>query len=452
VSLAQDMRSRMGASVPSQHEETATRVSIWKFAATPLVVGAALRLLTVAFVQVLHGNFLFLDDQGDDQIGWAFAQAWHMGRFPSPQSVAITNSYLYYLFVAVVYFAFGRHWILIKVLAALLSALSVPAAAAIGNSLAGRRLGLRAAWLAAIYPNAIFWGSTGLKDGPMATLLLAVAAVALRPLTMRRLACAVALLVVAFLSRPVEGAIGLAMLAVPAAELTRRRWNSSGYSVRTGTRLLVLLLGIPAASVVLLSQAIRYLPTLQASLAGQPTLSLSTGPVSINFVPSPFDLAYALLSPVRWFGPATDSAYIPGMLVWTLLLPAIALGCWKLLRHQSRAAKGVVISALIYMYLYTCVFQGQGFSRQRFTVEILFLVIGLYAFERAPQVAATCTALCACVAAPAQLFLSGVLRASGVAIFVIAVSAVWFGADLRRTWRFRRSAIRPRALTETRTK
>jgi glycosyltransferase involved in cell wall biosynthesis/O-antigen/teichoic acid export membrane protein len=455
VSLAQDMRSRMGVSVPSRHkrqEETAKRVSIWKLAATPFVVGAALRLLLVAFVQVLHGNFLFLDDQGDDQIGWALAQAWHMGRFPSPQSVAITNSYLYYLFVAVVYFAFGRHWILIKVLAALLSALSVPAAAAIGSSLGGRRLGLRAAWIAALYPNAIFWGSTGLKDGPMATLLLAVVAIALRPLTMRRLACAVALLVVAFLSRPVEGAIGLAMLVVPAAELTRRRWNSSGYSVSTGARFLVLLLGIPIASVVLVSQAIRYLPTLEASLAGRPTLSLSTGPVAINFMPSPFDLAYALLSPVRWFGPATDSVYIPGMLVWTLLLPAIALGCWKLLRHESRAAKGVIISALAYMYFYACVFQGQGFSRQRFTVEILFLVMGLYAFERTPRVAATCTALCACVAAPAQLFLSGVLPGSGVAIFVIAVSAVWFGVDLRRTRRVRRSAIRQRALIETRTK
>jgi glycosyltransferase involved in cell wall biosynthesis/O-antigen/teichoic acid export membrane protein len=452
VSLAQDTRSRMGVSVPSEHEAAAMRASIWKLAATPFVMGAALRLLVVAFVQVLHGNFLFLDDQGDDRIGWALTQAWHMGRFPSPQSVAITNSYLYYLFVAVVYFIFGRHWILIKVLAALLSALSVPAAAAVGSSLGGRRLGLRAAWLAALYPNAIFWGSTGLKDGPMAMLLLAVAAVALRPLTMRRLACAVALLVVAFLSRPVEGAIGLAMLVVPAAELTRARRDSSGYSVSAGARLLVLLLGIPIASVVLVFQAVRYLPTLQASLAGRPALSLSTGPVAINFTPSPFDLVYALLSPARWFGPATDSAYIPGMLVWTLLLPAIALGCWQIFRHESRAAKGIVISLLLYMYFYACVFQSQGFSRQRFTVEILFLVMGLYAFERTPRAAATCTALCACVAAPAQLFLSGALPASGVAIFVIAVSTVWFGADLRHTRRVGRRTIRQRPLTAARTK
>ena len=444
----------MGVSVPSQQEATTKPISVWKLAAAPFVVGVALRLLLVAFVQVLHGNFLFLDDQGYDQVGWELAQAWHMGRFPSPQSVAVTNSYLYYVFVAVVYFAFGRHWFLIKVLAALLSALSVPAAGAVGKSLAGRRLGLRAAWLAALYPNAIFWGATGLKDGPMATLLLVVVAIVLRPLTMRRLACAVALLVVAFLSRPVEGAVGLAMLAVPAAELTRKRWNSSAYSVRRGPRLLVLLLGIPIASAVLVTQAIRYLPTLEASLAGKPTLSLGTGPVAINFIPSPFDLVHALLNPVRWFGPATDSAYIPGMIVWTLLLPAIALGCWNLLRYESRAAKGVVISALIYMYLYTCVFQGQGFSRQRFTVEILFLVMGLYAFERAPRVAATCTVLCACVAAPAQLFLSGALPTTGIAVFVIAVSAVWLAGGSARARSVRPGPMRlPRALSrETRAK
>ena len=96
------------------------------------------------------------------------------------------------------------------------------------------------------------------------------------------------------------------------------------------------------------------MPTLMASLAGEPTLSLSTGPVTINFSPSPLDLLHALLSPVRWFGPATDPAYIPGALVWTVLLPAIVLGCWDLLRRGPWAARGLVLSALAFLYLYTC--------------------------------------------------------------------------------------------------
>ena len=161
----------------------------WRLAAIPFAVGAGCRLLAVAYAQVLHGNFLFLDDQGYDRIGWSLAQAWHMNTFPSPGSIAYagTLSYLYYVVVAAVYFVFGHHWIVVKVIGALLSALSVPAAAAVGDSLGGRRLAGAVAWFVALYPNAIFWGSTGLKDGPSATLLLAVAAIALRPPAMRRM-------------------------------------------------------------------------------------------------------------------------------------------------------------------------------------------------------------------------------------------------------------------------
>ena len=150
------------------------------------VAGLVIRVLVVVFVQVLHGNFLFLDDQGYDQVGWSLAQAWHVKSVPFARIGSGTTPYLYYVFVAAVYFVFGHHWILVKLIIALLSALSVPAAAAIGISLNGRRLGISAAWLAALYPSAVFWGSTGLKDGPCATLLLAVAAIALRPPTMRR--------------------------------------------------------------------------------------------------------------------------------------------------------------------------------------------------------------------------------------------------------------------------
>ena len=138
---------------------------VWKLAAVPFAVGAGCRVLTVAYAQVLHGNFLFLDDQGYDRIGWSLAQAWHMNTFPSPGSIgyAGTLSYLYYVVVAAVYFVFGHHWIVVKVIGALLSALSVPAAASIGDSLGGPRLAGAAAWLAALYPNAVFWGATGLK-------------------------------------------------------------------------------------------------------------------------------------------------------------------------------------------------------------------------------------------------------------------------------------------------
>lgn len=458
MSLAQDMRSRMGASVPSRQkkqEETAKRVSIWKLAATPFVVGAALRLLLVAFVQVLHGNFLFLDDQGYDQIGWELAQAWHTKTFPWPGSVeyAGTISYFYYVFVAAVYFVFGHNWVITKLVAALLSALSVPAAGAIGFSLGGRRLGTRAAWLAALYPNAIFWGATGLKDGPMATLLLTVAAIALRPPSLRRMLGAAVLIAVAFLTRPVVAVSGLAMLMVSFAEFGLAKARP----VQGRSRLLALLVGIPALATGAVYEATRYLPILNASIAGDSGLSLANGPVTISYNLSPRNALHALLGPFPWsFGPGTDTVYralYPGMVIWILMLPAVALGCWDLLQRGSWAARGLVISSLAFLYLYVTVFQGQGFFRQRFTVETLLLVVSLYAFQRDAQRASVWTAVGACIIAPAALVQAHVVSLRDLALLGIVLGALWcavdWAASARLRQRMRRRIDPPDALAGT---
>jgi hypothetical protein len=416
-----------------------TPVSAWRVALIPFAAGAFARVYLAAIVQVVHGNFLFLDDQGYDRVGWELAQAWHMNAFLPPETAAVTASWLYYAFAAAVYFVTGHHWFVVKVIAALLSSLSVPAAASVGISLDGRRLGVRAAWLAALYPSAVFWGSTGLKDGPLAALLLAVAAIALRPLTWRRLAAAVVLLATAFLCRPVEGVIGAAMLVVPAVSLLRAR-PGPWHGTRAWQRLLILAAGVPSAAVLLVWQAARYLPTLEASLAGEPQLSLGSGPVAVNYLPPPSDFAHAVLSPVRWFGAGTSAGYIPGMLVWTVMLPATALGCWLLLRSGAPAARGVIVSGLSFLYLYTCVFQGPGFSRQRFTVEVLFLIAALYAFGRSPRRAGVWTALAACAVAPAQLVQAHVLPVKAVlALAVTAGGVAWLAA--------RRARVSPHRVT-----
>lgn len=432
----------MHVGVLPKRESTARRVSAWRLAVIPFAVGAVLRVLVVVFVQVLHGNFLFLDDQGYDQVGWSLAQAWHLNTFPSPSSVeyAGTISYLYYVFVAAVYFVFGHHWMVVKLVIALLSALSVPAAAAIGISLNGRRLGIRAAWLAALYPNAVFWGATGLKDGPCATLLLVVAAIALQPPTMRRMISAVALIAAAFLTRPVVAVSGLAMLMVSYIEwgLGRAR------PVQTKSRLPVLLIGIPALTVASVFLAARYLPTLKASMSGDSGLSLGTGPVTLAYSLSPRNVLHALLGPFPWsFGPGTNTVYralYPGMVVWIMMLPVIALGCWELLRRGSWAARAVVASALAFLYLYVTVFQGQGFFRQRFTVETLLLVVGLYAFQRFPRRAAVWTAVGACVIAPAVLVEAQVIPLADLVLAVIVLGALRFAAGSVASAHVRRAA------------
>ena len=412
--------------------------SAWRLAKTAFVTGAAVRVITVLVVQALHGNFLFLDDQGYDQIGWSLAQEWSRHTFPSPASYAYagTLSYLYYVLVAVVYYVFGHHWVVLKVVAALLSALSVPAAAAIGDALGGRRLAVRAAWLAALYPNAVFWGTSGLKDGPLTALLLAVAAIALRPLTMRRLAAATALIAVGFMSRPVLALVCLIMMVVPVVRLLRGRIRGHGPAVSAGTRMSVLFVGLPVLALVSVVLAARYVHLLKSTLAGDASLSLGNGPVTASFTPSVTSVLRSLLGPFPWaFNPATDTVYralYPGMIVWILMLPAVAFGCWELIRRGPWAAKGVVISALVYLYLYAVVFQNQGFFRQRYTVELLLLVVGLYAFARRPQLAQAWTAAGACVVAVAVLVQARVFPLPGLALLLLlVVPALYVRGDFR---------------------
>ncbi len=432
----------MHVSVATKQGSTVIRPSAWRLAAIPFAAGVIVRVLVVVFVQVVHGNFLFLDDQGYDQVGWALAQAWHADVFPSPASVeyAGTISYLYYVFVAAVYFVLGHDWILVKLIIALLSALSVPAAAAIGISLNGRRLGISAAWLAALYPNAVFWGSTGLKDGPCATMLLAVAAIALRPPTARRMVNAVALTAVAFLTRPAVAVSGLAMLMVSSIEYGLGRARPA----QVKSRLSALFIGVPVLVVASIFLAARYVPILKASMSGDSGLSLGTGPVTISYSFSLKNALHALLGPFPWsFGPGTDTVYralYPGMVIWIIMLPAIALGCWELLRRGSWAARAVVASALAFLYLYMTVFQGQGFFRQRFTVEILLLVVGLYAFQRLPRRASTWTAISACLVAPAALVEAHVLPLADIVGVVIVVGTAWLATHSLASVRVRRTA------------
>ena len=306
MSLAQDMRSRMGVSVPSRkkQEATAKRVSILEACGDPICGGRQPFVsLWSPSSRFYTGTFFFSTIRVTTRSDGRSPRRGTWAGFPSPQSVAITQ--LLFL-LPVRCRGVLRLWpSLDSDKGAGRTAISPVGASSRGHRQFSRWAPSRprAAWIAALYPNAIFWGSTGLKDGPMATLLLAVVAIALRPLTMRRLACAVALLVVAFLSRPVEGAIGLAMLVVPAAELTRRRWNSSAYSVQQVAPACPALRNSgPGVS----GARFRGHPlsaNLDASLAGRPTLSLTTGPVAINFIPSPSTLPHALLSPVRGLRP-----------------------------------------------------------------------------------------------------------------------------------------------------
>ena len=305
----------------------------------------------MAYAQVLHGNFLFLDDQGYDRIGWSLAQAWHMNTFPSPGSIeyAGTLSYLYYVVVAVVYFVFGHHWIAVKVIGALLSALSVPTAAAVGDSLGGRRLWRRGVARRPISKCDLL-GIDRTERWPVRHAVAGGGGDRVPAASHRRVVSAGALIAAAFLFRPVLGICSLLMLLAPAIDWARRGRESP---VQGRTRLSVLLVGLPVLLVVSDVLAARYLPSLDTATPGTAAAADSVT-VSYSFSPSSF--LRALLGPYPWaLGPTADTVYralYPGMVVWILMLPAVALGCWELLRRGPWAARGLVVSALAFLYVY----------------------------------------------------------------------------------------------------
>ena len=185
--------------------------------------------------------------------------------------------------------------------------------------------------------------------------------------------------------------------------------------------------------------ASRYLPILDASTACDQPPPRRTGPVTMSYTFSPSGFLRALLGPYPWsFGPTSDTDYralYPGMVVWILMLPAMALGCWELLRRGPWAARGLAGSALAFLYVYATVFQDQGFFRQRYTVEIPLLVVGLYAFQRYPHRTAIGNAVGACVVAPAALVQARVLSLSDLVLVVAALGSVWWvGRVARGRW------------------
>ena len=223
------------------------------------------------------------------------------------------------------------------------------------------------------------------------------------------------------------------------------------------TRLPVLLIGLPVLLVLSGVLAARYLPILEATTASGTTPAGGTAPVTVSYSFSPSGFLRALLGPYPWsFGPTADSVYLalyPGMVIWILMLPATALGCWELLRRGPWAARGLVVSTLAFLYLYATVFQDQGFFRQRYTVEIPLLVVGLYAFHRYPHGAAIATAAGACVVGPAALVQARVLSLTDLMLVAAALGVLWCALRVsrgrgQRGIRWRRRV--PRALTGTR--
>ena len=409
---------------PKEPQESGAIRSGWVWA--PLVVAVVLRVLVVVFIQLYHGSFLFLDDHGYDTIGAKLASAWHLGRFPDPSSISFAGSvtYGYFVWVGALYYAFGRHWLVVKLVGALLSALSVLPAASIGEELGGERLARKSAWLVALYPSAVFWGATGLKDAPLAALFLAAIALGLKPPAPRRLVAQIVLTGIAFTMRPLLGVACVMTMVVPVSQGLRSRRRAP--SRRRGVRALTLA-GLALLGCLILPTLARDLSLLAHAQSAAETQMFPQGSVLAGSRPALSAPIVALLGPFPWaFDQRSHSVYMslyPGMVVWILLLPGSALGVWLLLRRGSAAARGVIVASLAFLLMYLGYFGDEGFYRQRIALELVLMIVALCAFQARGERAATLTAAWLVVLGPAILVQTGTWSVMAAVIFLAAALA-----------------------------
>ena len=120
-------------------------------------------------------GFMFPDSFGYDRVGEGLAQHWRHGTPTRLEYQTAGYTIGFHYAVACIYYLFGHVPFMIKTLNVLLSTSLVPLTFLLGRSLAGRKAGLLAAGLVALWPPLIFWSAHILKDMLIVVLLLTAA-------------------------------------------------------------------------------------------------------------------------------------------------------------------------------------------------------------------------------------------------------------------------------------
>jgi hypothetical protein len=404
----------------SQHEDTDRQLSRpsperRRTYAGPVAVGIVVRL-TLALA--INGSILFPDEAGYDRVGRVLSSAWHahITVDPSAYNIAGTTDVGYFLYVGAIYY------IIPSVLALSLCNAVISGCGAYFAGRIGEKFGVGrvSAWLVALYPTAIFWGATGLKDGVLGTVFLVAIMMAFEAPTLFKLLVQGAAVTALFLTRPLLGGISLSVevIALWSASKGGRRGCAFGVLGLAGTAGLILIVGVPA-----------YRSDLAAasSVAGGAALS--------NL--SIFGVVRGLLGPFPWsYGSGVSAVGIgqyPGQSVLILLLPSIAVGGWEMIRRGTPMMRALVFSTVVYTLAYQSVaeFSG-GFFRQRFDAELLFLVFAAYAWHVSRRKSALATASWLCVLPVAALLQSGAPPLAGIALLSAVAVAAWFAIRVRR--------------------
>ncbi|MGH8991760.1 MAG: hypothetical protein ACRDZ7_09565, partial [Acidimicrobiia bacterium] len=282
------------------------------------------------------------------------------------------------LLLGVTYWLLGADWLWAKLALALGAALGPVAIFVLAHGItANARARGWAFWLTALWPTTAFWSATGIKDGFVAGLGLAVLAVAYSHPGVWASVTGVLGASMLFLLRPVvAGAVLAAILAadfLPRPELGARRGTQRWISLG----LVVLLAG--ALVLPRFARLVGAANTLKVEHNGQQVSAFGGGLVDeIKEVLSPQSLAQGMVGPLPWlWDEHSASPYrwlFPSAAAWILALPLVGLGAWRAMRERSRAAVLVLVFAFVYLGVYYVAFTG-GFFRQRSVIEPIGLML-----------------------------------------------------------------------------
>ncbi len=343
----------------------------------PVLVGAGARLaivLVAHFVSIALGQhgFFYLDDQGYLNLGRALAHAWAHGHFPDPTGVDYVKSSAigYPLLVAFVVFLVGKHVLAVALLNVLLGAASVYLLGRIAEAWWGHEAGVRAAWLLALLPTAVWWSATALKDNfAMLLVLSALDGVARQRRAPSGVRVVVPLIVLTTVrvtdAIAVAVGIGAARLVVVLRTRSRSRRSFVRSAGMTGAVLLVALL---------IASAGHPFSLIHGWLHGLTTVRTSYGVGGAAAVPG--NVARSFIAPYPWvFTHVTfgwNLPLYPGSWWLIMLYPTALRGLWLL---RERRDLFMLLVGTIALFMALNAYALGLFFRQRSSIEPLFLLL-----------------------------------------------------------------------------
>jgi hypothetical protein len=201
--------------------------------------------------------------------------------------------------------------------------------------------------------------------------------------------------------------------------------------------------GIGLIAILIVPLLSMNISVIERSWAGADAAALPQGSIVSGSLPTLYAPIIALLGPFPWaFSRGTNSVYMslyPGMVVWILALPAAFLGVWEALRRGTLHVRGVALVTSALLLIYLAYFGNEGFFRQRITIELMLLIMALFALERLPQRATLSTGAWILILGPMILVQTETVPLIGGALLQLVLFGVLaLGGVVRRVaWRAR---------------